>query len=231
MTADRQPDGTASAHRHWDDQWRTSAGRAGWLEPEPWVLRTTEMLRERGVRRVLDLGCGVGRHALTFARLGLETCALDRSEAGIAHLRRAVDGSGRRLDLRLGDFTALPYPAASFDYVLAWNVVYHGDPEVLATVLAEIRRVLRPDGWYQSTMLSKRNIEYGRGVEIAPGTYVRPDASDDKVHPHLFQNEHDVLRSHGGFSVWAMFDWEHGRPGSYHWHLLFQRKADPDSGT
>jgi tellurite methyltransferase len=46
----------------------------------------------RGARRVLDLGCGVGRHALLLAEHGLEVEALDGSPAGLAVLR----GTGQR---------------------------------------------------------------------------------------------------------------------------------------
>ena len=216
MTSDATP---ATAHRHWDERWRTPGGRAGWIEPEPWVLST---VRRLGVHRVLDLGCGVGRHALEFARMGLRVTAVDRSEAGLAWLRGEAGRAGLAVDARHADFTRLPYPAGAFDYVLSWNVVYHGDEETLGAVLAEVRRVLRPGGFYQSTMLSKRSPGFDTGVRVGPNTFVRPDAGDDKKHPHLYQDDRDVLRTHAGLAVLEMYDREHGAPGSYHWHLLFE---------
>jgi len=111
------------------------------------------------------------------------------------------------------------------DYVLAWNVVYHGDEDVLAAVLAEIVRVLRPGGVYQSTMISKRNSAYGRGTRVARNTFVQPDAADDKGHPHVFSDERDILRTHRGLSLLEMADREHGEPGSHHWQLLFEHRG------
>ena len=49
----------ATAHEEWDERWKDAATRAAWLEPEPLVLALAERLRERGLARVLDLGCGV----------------------------------------------------------------------------------------------------------------------------------------------------------------------------
>lgn len=221
-TAERVTAERATAHRHWEGVWRTAQGRAGWREPEPWVLATVRRLRRRGVHQVLDLGCGVGRHTLAFARLGLMTHALDRSLAGVEHVRLAAAESALPVGLHVGDFTRLPYLTGSLDYVLAWNVVYHGDEDVLAAALAEVRRVLRPGGFYQSTMISKRNTAYGRGVEIARNTFVDSAAADDKSHPHLFVDEHDILRTHREFSLLEAFDREHDTPGSYHWQLLFE---------
>jgi hypothetical protein len=48
----------------WDQRWATSEGRDDWLEPHPAVVAILPELHPRGARRVLDLGCGVGRHAL-----------------------------------------------------------------------------------------------------------------------------------------------------------------------
>ncbi|MFC6084155.1 class I SAM-dependent methyltransferase [Sphaerisporangium aureirubrum] len=226
MTRDGDADGTATAYRHWDAQWRTEQGRAGWLVPEPWVVETAERLRTRGARTALDLGCGPGRHAEAFARAGLTTAGLDRSEHAVAEARRRAAAEGLPITYHTGDFTRLPFAAASFDHVLAWNVVYHGDEDVLARVLAEVRRVLRPGGLYQATMISKRNAQYGRGVEISPNTYVQEDGPEDKRHPHLFSDEHDILRTHRGMRLLELADREHAAPGSYHWHLLFEASAD-----
>ena len=52
------------------------------------------------------------------------------------------------IDTRIGQMTRLPYAAAQFDYVLAFNVIYHGDAAIVRRVLDEIRRVLKPGGLF-----------------------------------------------------------------------------------
>jgi len=216
---------TATAHRAWDARWQTAAGRAQWLDADPDVAAAAEALAGRGGGRVLDLGCGVGRHALVFAALGLETFALDGSAAGLAHLDDCARTGGLRVETCLGQMTELPFPEAFFDYLLAFNVIYHGDPGVVRQTIAEIRRVLKPGGLYQGTMLSKRNEKFGRGREIAPDTFVI-DGEEEKSHAHFYCNAGELVGLFEGFELLALEDREHGTPGSWHWHLKAERLAE-----
>ena len=72
-------------------------------------------------------------------------------------------------------------------------------------------------------MLSKRNIEYGKGVVVAPDTFVQPDAKDDKVHPHLYCDAVALLRLHPGLELLACKDASQAAAGSFHWHCEFER--------
>jgi tellurite methyltransferase len=68
---------TDMAHHEWDRRWKTSEGRADWIKPDPEVVEIIPVLRQRGFRDVLDLGCGVGRHALLLAAEGFSVTAMD----------------------------------------------------------------------------------------------------------------------------------------------------------
>jgi hypothetical protein len=61
---------TATAVEAWDERWATPEGRGDWLVPHPAVAALVPVLKARGMQHVLDLGCGVGRHALLFAERG-----------------------------------------------------------------------------------------------------------------------------------------------------------------
>ena len=117
---------------------------------------------------------------------------------------------------------ALPVPDESCDYVLAWNVIYHGDRDVVRQCLGEIRRVLKPGGIYQGTMLSKRNGRFGKGKEVAPNTFVIHDESD-KAHPHFYCDAAELVGLFQGFELQSLLDLPHQKPGSYHWHLVADR--------
>ncbi len=212
-----------TAHLYWDRMWRTDEGRADWSKPHPWVAEVAGRLRGQGVRDVVDLGCGVGRHALHLAAEGFAVRAIDRSDAAVAFARDEAAKRELPVKVDIADVTYLPYPTADVDYVLAFNVVYHADEDGLGRALSEVRRVLRPGGYYQTTMLSKRNAQYGRGIEVTANTFVQPDAEDDKVHPHLYVDAGDLVRLHRGFQLLSAFDAEQSAPGSYHWHCLFQK--------
>jgi SAM-dependent methyltransferase len=78
----------ATAVENWDERWATPEGRADWLEPHPAVAALVPLLQARGTQNVLDLGCGVGRHALLFAENGFVVEAVDGAAAGLDFARR-----------------------------------------------------------------------------------------------------------------------------------------------
>ncbi len=101
--------------------------------------------------RLLDLGCGFGRHAYEAARRGAHVVACDLAGAELAQVRAtfaAMSEAGEQhtgtCQAVQGDATTLPFPDLSFDKVIASEVLEHVDSDDRA--LAELTRVLRPGG-------------------------------------------------------------------------------------
>lgn len=213
---------TDTAHHHWEKLWQVDDGRADWLEPNRDVVTFAESRFAAGDSRALDLGCGVGRHALALAAIGFETAAMDASPSGLQELRAAAGARGLDIDCRQAEMTALPYDDRSFDYILSFNVIYHGDPKVVRAAIAEIARVLKPGGHYQGTMLSKRNRNFGLGSEIAPDTFVNENESD-KAHPHFYCDAAGLVALFDGFELLRLVDQPHKKPETWHWHMIAER--------
>ena len=105
----------------------------------------TRALGTRSLGSLLDIGTGTGRMAELFAERAGHIVALDKSLAMLrvarAKLQHLPNGS---VELVQGDFSALPFPAGSFDTVLFHQVLHFAQSP--AHVLAEAARVTRANG-------------------------------------------------------------------------------------
>ena len=109
-----------------------------------------------GVRpgeRVLDLGCGSGRHAFEAARWGAKVVALDVGEEELSGVRGTFLAmlAAQELDVGTcsagavrGDARCLPFEDGVFDRVIAAEVLEHIPEDT--TAMSELARVLRPGG-------------------------------------------------------------------------------------
>ena len=214
---------TGSAIDSWEQRWGTEAGRAGWVDAHPAVVALLPELKARGARRALDLGCGVGRHAMLLAAEGFDVEALDGSPAGLDVLSETAASRGLTIGVKHGNADALPYPDASFDFVLSWNVIYHGTMGDVGARIAEISRVLKPGGLYQGTMLPTRHVDYGRGRFVAPGTLVTDGPDEERNHPHFYCDATTLVTLFSGFELLSLAQQVQDRPGSWHWHIVAER--------
>ena len=93
---------------------------------------------------VLDIGAGTGDLSLAAAATGARVIALDLSAGMLAVLARRARGRIGRILRLVGNAEALPLPDRSVDRIVTGFTVRNvGD---LPRALAELRRVLRPDG-------------------------------------------------------------------------------------
>jgi ubiquinone/menaquinone biosynthesis C-methylase UbiE len=104
--------------------------------------------------RLLDAGCGTGRHARAFARRGARVVGLDLSADLLGEARR---GDGVRYVL--GDVRRLPFRSAAFRHVVSLFTAFGyfdeaGDREHLT----ELRRVLAPGGTFAIDFLNPPHV-------------------------------------------------------------------------
>jgi len=215
---------SATAVDAWDKRWATDEGRVGFVEPHPEVVRLLPELKARGVRNVLDLGCGVGRHALFLAEAGLDVVAMDGSATGLEVVRQNASAKGLALRVQQGDADSLPFDDASLDFVLSWDVLYHGNLGDVGRRIAEIWRVLKPGGLFQGSMLPLRHKNYGVGRLVAPDTFVEDD-NEDRGHPHFYCDATTLITLFNGFELLKLGQHIKRKPGSWHWNIIAERAS------
>lgn len=101
--------------------------------------------------RVLDLGCGQGRHSFELYRRGAQVVAFDQNADDLADVEKmfaamALEGEGAPDGARVtrGDALAMPFDDGEFDVVVASEIFEHIPDDRQA--IREAVRVLRPGG-------------------------------------------------------------------------------------
>jgi SAM-dependent methyltransferase len=98
----------------------------------------------RGAANVLDVACGTGVVALSAARLGATVTGADLTPALLERARVNAELAGLKAEFREADVEALPFPDASFDFVLSqFGHMFGPRPDL---TLSEMLRVLVPGG-------------------------------------------------------------------------------------
>jgi ubiquinone/menaquinone biosynthesis C-methylase UbiE len=125
-------------------------------------------------KRVLDVGCRDGTMTSRLAD-GNEMVGVDVDPAALARATEAHGFETHQVNLNQ---EGLPFPAESFDAVIAGEVLEHLQfPEV---VVEELRRVLKPDGLFMGTVPNAFRL-YNR-LRFLTGR----DFEDDPTHLHHF---------------------------------------------
>ncbi len=94
-------------------------------------------------KTVLDIACGEGYGSAMLSQSAAFVTGVDISAEAVTHAREAYS-ERRGLEFREGSAAAIPLPDHSVDVVVSFETIEHHDQH--AEMVAEIRRVLRPDG-------------------------------------------------------------------------------------
>ena len=136
-----------------DDWYRTAYPPE--MDKLPWADKTVSevdrliaMLRPQGGERILDMGCGTGRHSLELARRGFPVVGVELLEANVKVGERAAEERSLDVQFIQGDLRELEFEE-EFDLVVTLNDggigYFESDAENLRT-FEVISRALKPGG-------------------------------------------------------------------------------------
>lgn len=171
-----------------------------------------DKLELRAGHHLLDLGCGFGRHAFEALRRGAHVTACDMSVPELEEVIKVAgvlydDGEvaeGVTATVANGDATRLPFGDATFDRIIASEVLEHIPDDFAA--LSELTRVLKPGGTMAVTVpafLPERlcwaladefhaPIAVGGHVRIYTQTEMRSKLTTVGLEPGMVHKEHGL---------------------------------------
>jgi putative AdoMet-dependent methyltransferase len=146
-----------SARKNWVDQWgfdgravlhdQVVANQAMEADPEykdyeKALDSVVEAVSAQSGELGLDLGTGTGNLAGRFLSCGISMCGVDQSK----EMLRLCQLKFPHMETKLGNFLAIPYFDAKFDFVVSSFSFYHLTDEQKQLSLQEMSRVLKPGG-------------------------------------------------------------------------------------
>ena len=111
-----------------------------------------DRLRVGAGTKVIDVGCGAGRHSFEAYRRGADVIAFDQNESDLNDVDEILQAmedqdevpASARAEAVKGDALELPFADGTFDCVIASEILEHVPED--DQVISELVRVLKPGG-------------------------------------------------------------------------------------
>lgn len=204
-----------------------------WLIPIVEAPYLSQRWHQNGFNTLLDLGCGLGRHSIYFAKNEFTVYSMDLSEYGINHLKSWAEKENLNLNYHVGDMLSLPFESNFFDCIIGYNVIYHTDTQGLIKTIDEIKRILKPGGELFITLISKSTWSWknkDKCVQIDNNTILRDEDETERNVPHLFVDIEDIKEFFNDFEFvlspkeFTEYDVKNDSYCSTHFELLLKKR-------
>jgi 2-polyprenyl-3-methyl-5-hydroxy-6-metoxy-1,4-benzoquinol methylase len=212
----------------WETYWSNQDNHEWWKKPAPEVLDFIRSISPIEKPKVLDLGCGLGRHAIAFALAQFSVTATDASATAIQHVIDWARDLHLSIETRVGDVIDDSLSNETFDVVLSYNVIYHGSREQFARAIQRVHKLLKQNGIFFFTCPSRQDGKYGFGELVALHTY-RCTKSVMPGDIHYFADEEGLDELLDGFRTTARWKsegyWNNNGEQEFYsnWHIRAEK--------
>lgn len=200
----------------------------GWQGGEDKLFDTfVETYRDTLGKRVLDIGCGNGRHVVPLARAGYDVTGIELSAIGVGQAKEALEQAGLEADIEQGDACNLPYQDESFDWAVSIQVFQFNDWAGAEQSFAEVGRILNPGGYFLARVKStSADVPEGnRLIEDARGaTYTTSDGNI--VHFYTLEELQELGAQSALEIEGEPVDTSGDSAGHGHWNIVFRKTVN-----
>lgn len=150
-------------------------------KPVPFVVDVLPTFKRYKIKRVLDLGCGAGRHCIFLGKNGFDVVGVDVSRSA---LRMATEWVRKERLTNVafvrGTMTSLPFNKRHFHAVIGVSVVHHAVKRDILKTVSEVHRILSRNGIFFANLVSVRDPRYGKGLQVEKNTFRVSEAFEEK---------------------------------------------------
>ncbi|MHA1924437.1 MAG: class I SAM-dependent methyltransferase [Candidatus Thorarchaeota archaeon] len=188
----------------WEDIFE-ERGRV-FTEPHQDMKRVVQVFQEHQVKRVLDVGCGSGRHLVYLSKKGFETFGFDVSRSALSLAHEWLQEEGLHAAILMHQMEKrFPYEDSFFDAVISTQVIHHNRIHEILFTVSEIERVLRSGGvlFVSFPILSEVPSQGDKDwklEQIEPGTYL-PHRGPEAGIPHHYFTEEEIPEVFASFDI------------------------------
>ena len=176
--------------------------------PHPDMERVAGIFKNRDICKILDIGCGSGRHLVFFSKMGFEIYGLDASPRALEISEEWLKEEGRTCDLKLHRIEdKFPYTNDYFDAIISIQVIHHNLLKDIKFTIKEINRVLKPKGLIFITFPlfgGGSKLDGWDLKEIEKGTYI-PQTGSEKGLPHHFFTIDEIYQLFEPFKILELY--------------------------
>jgi ubiquinone/menaquinone biosynthesis C-methylase UbiE len=153
---------------YWDKKWDNRQNEP----PNNFAKRAFLLVKDKGYKTLLDVGCGIGRDSIFFAKSGFQVTSIDFSKGGIVDLKKKADNQKiKNLTVKQMDITDLKFDDKKFDVIYAHLTLHYFDDKTTTQIFDKLYRILKPNGTIFIKCKSTDDALFGQGKKVGENMF------------------------------------------------------------